>query len=153
MKHSTPLFSLPLVAVLLLFVGCATSSYGKYYPKQLQKKVEMNMSLSDFNALKGTSTKDMQDDSFRWVYLEEVEDEDITDIVYYFDKDGDQPLYEMIFIYKDVATLDRAADELLGVPNDGEEWRIEIAPYTLTAWKYQSKLVLAALIPQTEWNE
>ncbi len=111
------------------------------------------MSLADFNNLKGTSTSDMKDDSFRWVYLETVDDENMTDIVYYFDKDGDQPLYEMIFIYKDTIALNEAADQLLGPPNDGKEWRIAKDPYALTAWKYKTKLVMAALIPETEWAE
>ena len=112
------------------------------------------MSLADFNALKGTSTADMQDDSFRWVYLEKVSDDaDMTEIVYYFDKDGEQPLYEMIFIYKDTNARNAAADKLLGSPNFGEEWKFETDPHTLTAWKYKNKLVMAAVIPQTEWAE
>ncbi|MCR9170969.1 MAG: hypothetical protein NXI10_00640 [bacterium] len=145
---------LPLALLALLTSSCAsTRSYGKKYPEQLHKEVDFNMSLADFNSLKGTQTSDMKDDSFRWVYLESIEDEKMTDIVYYFDKDGDQPLYEMIFIYKDTVARNEAADKLLGAPNDGEEWRIVQEPYTLTAWKYKNKLVMAALIPNTEWDE
>lgn len=147
-----------LTATALLTIvisSCATSrSYGKKYPSQLHKEVDFNMSIVDFNALKGTSTADMQDDSFRWIYREILpEDEDMTDIIYYFDKDGDQPLYEMIFIYKDTNARNAAADKLLGSPNNGSEWKFVEDPHTLTAWKYKSKLVMAAHIPKTEWNE
>lgn len=151
-KYYASFLSLLLISVIL--TSCASSrSYGKRHPKQLNKEVDFNMSLSDFNSLKGTSTDDMQDDSFRWIYNETVTDEDMTNIVYYFDKDGEQPLYEMIFIYKDTIARNAAADKLLGEPNFGSEWKLDLKPYTLTAWKYKSKLVMAAIIPNTEWDE
>ncbi|XOV65990.1 MAG: hypothetical protein ACFHU9_10175 [Fluviicola sp.] len=144
----------PIIFLVLLITSCATSrTYGKKYPEQLNKDVDFNMSLADFNALKGSKTDNMKDDTFRWVYVEEIADDKMTNIVYYFDKDGNQPLYEMIFIYNDTIARDEAADKLLGVPNNGQEWRFEQDPYPLTAWKYKNKLVLAAVIPQTEWDE
>ncbi|GAB5417405.1 MAG: hypothetical protein Crog4KO_29870 [Crocinitomicaceae bacterium] len=148
----------PLIAfttlILLSLTSCGSKrDYGKIYPEDLSKKVDFNMSISDFNALKGTSTADMQDGSFRWVYHEKVEGGDVTDIVYYFDKDGMQPLYEMIFIYNDTTARNAAADKLLGPPNHEGEWRFTNGPHTISAWKYKTKLILAALIPKTEWNE
>ena len=110
------------------------------------------MSLADFNARKGTSTADMQDNmSFRWVYLEEVNDEKLSNSIYYFDKAGTQPLYEMIFTYQDESVRDKEAMELLGPPNNKDKWRLEKDPYTIIAWKFKNKLVMAALIPNTEW--
>ena len=147
------LFILVCGITALSISSCATSGYQKHYPEQLSKKVDFDMPLSDFNDLKGTSASDMKDESFRYVYVEEISDSELANIVYYFDKDGDQPLYEMIFVYKDTNTLNTAADKLLGDPNYGEEWRLEKKPYVLTAWKYKTKLVLAALIPNTEWAE
>lgn len=145
------LWSFALATSFLLFSCVHTKTYKDLYPSALSKGVDFNMSLADFNKLKGTSTADMTDDSFRWVYLESLNDDKVSDIVYYFDKDGDQPLYEMIFIYKDTTVRNSDAQNLLGAPNSGKEWRLEMEPYTVTAWKYMSKLVMAAIIPNTEW--
>lgn len=137
------------LTTIFLLQGCASAKF----PAALDKKVDFNMSLDYFNLLKGTSTADMQDDSFRWVYNEEVNDDKLSNIVYYFDKDGSRPLYEMIFIYKDKNVRNKEANELLGYPNNDGEWRLEKAPYTIIAWNFESKLVMAALIPNTEWWE
>lgn len=146
----------------LLFIGflalilssCGTSkNYSDLYPKGLDSKVSLGMPLDDFLQLRGISTDDLTDDTFRKIYVEPSKSEDITDIVYYFDADGDQPLYEMIFIYKDEAKRDAEAEKLLGEPNDGEEWKLERKPYDILAWKYKNKLILVAVIPETEWAE
>ncbi len=154
MRSGSTLFVAFTALLLLSLSSCGSRrDYGEIYPEVLDKKVDFNMTISDFNTLKGISTLDMQDDSFRWIYHEKVQDSDVTDIVYYFDKDGTQPLYEMIFIYKDTATRNAAASELLGPTNYEGEWRFTDGPHTLSAWTYKTKLILAALIPNTEWNE
>lgn len=142
-----------LTATTLMSCNSTKNAYKKYYPHALSKAVYFDMPISEFHALKGTSNADCTDDSFRYVYLEEVDDENVENIVYYFDKDGDMPLYEMIFIYKDEASRDAEAKKLLGAPNDGEEWKFKLDPYEMHAWNFQTKLVMVTLIPQTEWGE
>ena len=144
---------LVLTAAVLFSCGSAKTAYKKYYPQSLSKSVYFNMPISEFHTLKGTKNSDFTDDSFRLVYLEDVNEGNVESIVYYFDADGDMPLYEMIFIYKDEASRDAEAKKLLGAPNDGEEWKFKMDPYDMHAWNFQKKLVMVALIPNTEWGE
>lgn len=138
----------------IFLVSCgSTKSYQDLYPKALSKGVEFEMSFEDFSKLRNVDANNLNEESFRITYVEEVNSENVEHIAYYFDKDGDKPLYEMIFIYKDTVTRNTDAEALLGKPNNGEEWLLEMKPYNLMAWKFRKKLILAALIPGTEWAE
>lgn len=146
----------------LLFIGflalilssCGTSkNYSDLYPKGLDSEVYLGMPQSEFLKLRGISADALTDNTFRKIHVEPSKSDDITDIIYYFDADGDKPLYEMIFIYKDENKRDADAKNLLGEPNDGEEWKLERKPYDIKAWTYKNKLILVAVIPETEWAE
>ena len=141
-----------LLALLISSCG-TTKAYGDLYPNGLDSKVYLGMPMNDFVELRGVTVSDFKDDTFRKIYVDKATSEDITDIVYYFDADGDQPLYEMIFVYKDESTRDAEAKRLLGEPNNGEEWKLEREPYDVLAWKYKAKLILVSLIPDTEWAD
>lgn len=150
------MFRIPAyLIVFLVLASCAASKndYKNITPKQQDKRVHFNMSISEFKTLKDLKMSDFIDDSFRWVYSEPLENETISDIVYYFDKDGEQPLYEMIYIYKDISDRDAAAQNLLGTPNNDKEWLLDRTPYPIKAWKYKNKLIMVAVIPDTEWAE
>jgi hypothetical protein len=74
-------------------------------------------------------------------------------VVYYFDAEGEAPLYEMILIYADEASRDEAAAKLFGPPNADKEWHFpKHKGFPFRAWPYQTKLVLAAALPGTEWE-
>ena len=93
--------------------------------------------------------------SFRTVYLEEINKDGLNSVVYYFDNDGEMPLYEMILIYESEAKRDAVAAKLLGKPNfESKEWKIKTnKSYPLRAWAFQSKLVIVGVIKGTEWED
>ena len=140
-------------ALVLTSCGVQKNVYKDITPKALSSGVYFDMPLADFKDLKSLSDDAFTDDEFRTVYVEENLQGDVSDIVYYFDKDGDAPLYEMIFIYRDTLVRDAEAAELLGAPNEGAEWNLKRSPYDIKAWTFKSKLILTALIPLTEWAE
>ena len=74
-------------------------------------------------------------------------------VVYYFDAEGDAPLYEIILVYADEAKRDAAAAKLLGEPNADDEWHYpNHKGFPFRAWRYKNKLILAAALPGTEWE-
>jgi hypothetical protein len=115
------------------------------------------MSLKDFEKIKNNETK-MFDDGydFRTVYIENIVNHaEIKNIGYYFDNDGEKPLYEIILIYKNEELRDIAAKKIFGEPNYKEkEWRItRKKSYNLWAWSFKTKLIIVGMIPETEWSD
>ncbi len=99
---------------------------------------------------------DLQDDDFRITVYEKMDHPEIEGTGYYFDAEGKKPLYELIIVYKDEALRDAAAAKLLGSPNyeNNTEWLLPGKNgYQIKAWKYKNKLIITALIPNTEWYE
>ncbi|MCB0737348.1 MAG: hypothetical protein KDC92_07535 [Bacteroidetes bacterium] len=146
-----------LVLGLLLVIGISSCSVFKrkqkrYLPDNIDKNVHFGMSLKEFKNLKGNKVSLYAEESFRKAYLENLNDDELVSIVYYFDEDGDKPLYEVILDYKDKNGRDEEAAELFGDPNDGDEWSFkEAKPWPIKAWTYKSKLIVVAVIPNTEW--
>lgn len=125
----------------------------KYLPREL-RKVHFGMSFNELMKLRGQQPKDVSDPdyNFRKVYLEEVNSKGLTDVTYYFDNEGDLPLYEMIVVYDSEAARDRDAEKLLGDPNyKGKDWKIDMnGEYPLYAWKFKNKLVYAVPLKGSE---
>ncbi|NOQ74216.1 MAG: hypothetical protein GQ574_19565 [Crocinitomix sp.] len=141
----------------LLIVACVNQKNEKrYLPNEVEKAVYFNMPLADFKALKG-SKAEIQDDGmdFRKVFFESVGGTLIEYFGYYFDADNNQPLYEIIIGYNDETTLNSEAVKLLGAPNYKDtEWRFELEKtHDILAWTFKKKLIIVALIPETEWHE
>ena len=94
--------------------------------------------------------------NFRKEFVEEVNEAGITKIIYYFDSDEQKPFYEIILIYENEKKRDADAARLLGQPNteNNTEWIIgSRQDYKIKAWKFENKLVLAAQLNGTEWEE
>ena len=145
---------------ILLFVVASSFAYGqkspqKFLPKELRKSISFNMTMKEFLSKKDASTLSYTDGGFRHIYLEEVDMDDISSIVYYFDKDDHEPLYEVILVYNDEATRDAAAKKLLGSPNTtGGEWlKSHKKRKDVRAWTFKTKLVIVQLLDKTEWAE
>ncbi len=140
---------------LIIATSCSTSknAYNDIYPKSLEEGVYFDMPLEEFKTLKSIDSSMMIDDGFRSIYVENIKEGSVSDIVYYFDADKNAPLYEMIFIYNDTLVRNADAKALFGAPNDGKEWRFNRKPYDISAWTFKNKLIIAALIPLTEWAD
>ena len=74
----------------------------------------------------------------------------------YIDNDNKQPLYEFILILNPSLNANDIANEHFGLPNEGTEWRFPPSetnlPYTIAAWTYKNKIIIAATIKGTEWE-
>ncbi len=92
---------------------------------------------------------------FRNIYTLKTKHPDIELISLYFDTDDNSPLYEMIILYPDEEKARQAGIAVLGQPNlNGTEWMFKRNnSHDIKAWNYQNKLIVTALIPNTEWYE
>ncbi len=124
-------------------------------PAPMSKMVYFGMPLEEFLAKHGDDAERQPGEtSFRAVYMQELSDQEIESVVYYFDEDGNKPMYEMILNYKSESARDRAAVKLFGLPNtESDEWEFTEYDPVIQAWKFKKKLVIIALIPGTEWNK
>jgi hypothetical protein len=152
---------------LLILVGMTTSCgifkkaaktpayVKKYFPTELQM-LEFGMPLAEAVELRpGMQVTDNQGMDFRLVYLENMSGGDIESIGYYFDNEGEKPLYEFIINYKSEATRDQVASKLFGTPNYEEtEWQYDSGEgFIVHAWTFKNKLVIVGILPNTEWAE
>lgn len=147
----------PALVIFALLVSCASGKKtNRYLPEALETEINFGLPLADFLKIK-VDKAELQNDGtdFRKVYFETVENQDITYFAYYFDAESTMPLYEVIIGYKTIDHLNKAAIQLLGQPNYKDtEWKITREnDFDLLAWRYKEKLVIAALIPDTEWYE
>lgn len=125
-----------------------------YFPKDMPK-VHFGMSLALF-ALEHKNISDLSSETytFRKVFLEEVEGAPFDQVIYYFDAEGDKPLYEVILIYPEGVNVEKVARGLYGPPNNGEEWSwTHKKGHPVNIWVYKQKIVIAAVMPGTEWVE
>ncbi len=144
--------SLFILSVLFLS-GCTST---RFLPDDVDNQVKLGMSQDNFTELKGDKAKKSgANEDFRNTFLEKVTHENIEFFGYYFDTDGDKPLYEIIIGYKTEELANKTAIDLLGKPNYKEkEWKIERKnDYTILAWVFKKKLVIVSLIPDTEWYD
>lgn len=141
---------IPVFAVLIL-VACGT---GNHLHSSLET-VEWEMPPADLMALRN-NVEFVHDASFRHVYMETKPHEDMESVVYYFNiEDGLAPrLYEVIMQFHSEELRDEFSTKL-GPTNtpDGEwEW-IDDDGILFKAWTFQSKLIIAKVIPGCEWDE
>jgi hypothetical protein len=155
---------LPILWVLLLSLGACRSRQAaedrhpvrRYLPAEVQD-LYFGMPLDAFLQQKKHLSQTPQDMSFRIVLNEGSPPKGggLSNLVYYFDAEGDQPLYELILQYPDEVSRDAVAAKLLGSPNyQDSEWRYDSGEgYTLWAWTFNTKLVMVAILPGTEWAD
>jgi len=126
----------------------------KLLPAQFSK-LYLGMPLDRFSKIKNlnklTRSTIM---SFRDVYEETPHDKHIKEVTYYFDKDNNMPLYELIIEYKPDFDLASFITDKYGSPNSGEEWLFDSGEgFKIRIWTFDKKLVIAGLIKDTEWTE
>ncbi|WP_340074439.1 hypothetical protein [Leptobacterium sp. I13] len=94
-------------------------------------------------------------ESFREVYLENINDEEIEYIVYYFDDKAPNVLYEVIINYTSPKYRNTEAAKYLGPVNYKEkEWLFHSDDgFKINCWTYKNKLIIAGMIKGTEWEE
>ena len=123
---------------------------------EILKDVTMGMPLADFQKIRPAAVK-IESTDFRVVVEEKIGKKGIKDITYYFDNEGNQPFYEIIVEYDNITNRDNAAEKLFGKMNHplkGDHWVIYKgnADYLTVAWTYESRLIWAGQVLNSEWE-
>jgi hypothetical protein len=148
-----------LAIVLFLFYtidGLAQNkSIKKPFPKEIGEEIYFGMPIEQFyQDFADVSIERDNSMDFRTVLSYEVGKKKVTDLVLYFDNDGTMPLYEIIVIYSSEEKALNMAADLLGKPNfNGTEWRFLYKDLPLWCWVYKNKIVYAAKVAGSEWEE
>lgn len=78
-------------------------------------------------------------------------------IEYYFDADLEgNPLYEVVYYFRDRNLPMSTAEALYGPPNHKErEWRFPVKgeSWQVAVWAHEERLYVAAEMPGTEWED
>lgn len=151
--------------ITLIFSACKTpvvntnnNRPNRYLP-ELLGDIVFKMPLSEVQAIRtNLAPVEYLTDafSFRKEFVEEINQEGIKKVIYYFDTDEPQVFYEVIIVFDSEEKRDAEATRLLGQENfqNNTEWMIESRQnFKVHAWKFEKKLVVAALLPGTEWGE
>ncbi len=156
-----------LIMILLLSTSC---SVFKTAPKErfqtqllpnMVKNLYFGMSMNKFEEVKDVKNmEERRDMSFRYEYVEKIDNTEFQSITYYFDaKISSQPLYEMIFTFKDNVDVESYTRNMYGNPSimhhlPFDEWCWKSGEdFQIVAWTFENKLVIIATIKKTEWTE
>ena len=169
-------YSLPLLGLLLCLAACKgpaplaksappvsappESPFDPYYsqgifPQAVASDIYFGMTREAFKELHPAAVATEKNETFRFTYIETMDDPQVSAVGYYFDADPPQRLYELIVIYRSEALRDAEAYGLFGDPNHEEkEWRVTREKgFNVWSWPFRTKLIVVGMIPGTEWSE
>lgn len=147
-------------------IGCKTPSklpkvaqpQEEYLFKELTEKgLYLGLPEEEFVALHPNAERNSDGYDFRTIFVDENFSERFVNVIYYFDTDSNKPLYEFIMILNQDIDADELAIDHFGLPNyQDKEWRFPPVqtglPFTLAIWTYKNKIVIAATLKDTEWE-
>lgn len=148
--------------ILLLATISATILYSQDHSTQQRmlpvefKKLWFGMSLAEFQKKQKKKVAFLGQDlmEFRVEGKLVKAKGKFKEVVYYFDNEGNKPFYEIIIEYIDQSSRNADATKYLGEPNDGDQWVFDSGEgFKIKAWIFENKLVYAAMIKGTEWEE
>lgn len=125
----------------------------RYIP-EVFSDLHIGMSIDEFRQVRDPQSMGSYLSMEFRIQLEEViEEGDIVEVTYYFDKDLEgNPLYEMIIQYRPEFDLAAYVASVYGSPNRNQEWQFDIGEsFPIRIWTYQNRLIIAGIIPGTEW--
>jgi hypothetical protein len=142
------------------------SNISALNPIQKQKKIlfkelsdsglYLGIPKEDFLKIRPNAEYNSDAHNFRSIYVEEKFSNRFETLICYLDNDTEQPLYEFILILNPSLNANDIAYEHFGLPNQGTEWRFPPSetklPYTIAAWTYKNKIIIAATLKDTEWE-
>lgn len=119
--------------------------------------VSLGMSEADFFKVKSTLPRpDTTAMGFRDEVVETIGKNGLSNITYYFDADGDRMLYEFIVGFSDGTVRAEAAETMFGpsnYPGRPDYWIAGAQDNIVSLiWAFDSKIVIAANLPGTEWD-
>lgn len=142
------------IVLIVFFASNVALKSQNYLPSEFSNiKFGMDMEKVLKKRSIDTTTVDRSME-FRITYVESVNKDGIEEVAYYFDNEGSKPFYEIIIVYESEDIRDKVAQEVLGEKNyNDEEWEFAGKEYKIRAWTYKTKLIITALIENTEWWE
>ena len=143
---------------ILLLISINSFAQGKgqkkYLPKQF-KDLYFGMDLSSFKKVR--NIEKMKKDTimgFRTEYFQENIGDGVYEVIYYFTKGEKGILYEMIIDFEFDYDIESELPKLYGEEFGAEEFTLECGEnFKLRAWGGKKRLVIAAKIKNTEWDE
>ena len=156
-----------LIMTLLLLTSCSVFQTAPTERFQTQilpdpvKDLYFGMSMDKFEDERDEKNlEDRTDMSFRYEYVENIENAELQSITYYFDANiSSHPLYEMIFVFNGNVEAQSYVRNLYGNPTimhdlPFDEWCWKSGEgFQIVAWTFENKLVIIATIKKTEWDE
>lgn len=138
-------------------IPTATQTQKKLLFKELlDSGLYLGMPKEDYLKIRPNAEYNSDVHDFRSIYVEEKFSHRFETVICYIDNDNKQPLYEFILILNPSLNANDIANEHFGLPNEGTEWRFPPSetnlPYTIAAWTYKNKIIIAATIKGTEWE-
>jgi len=126
------------------------------FKELLDKGLYLGISKKAYLKISPNADYNSDTHDFRSIYVEENFSARFETLICYVDNDDEQPIYEFILILNPSLNAKDIAYEHFGLPNQGTEWRFLPSetnlPYTIAAWTYKNKIVIAATLKGTEWE-
>lgn len=117
------------------------------------QNLRLNMPYTEFAKLQKNLSERSDIMTFRVTYEEEKPNKNIRHVIYYFDNQGNLPLYEIIIEYEEDFDLAKFLKTKYGTPNSGKDWIYDSNEgFKIKVWTFDHKLVIAGIIKGTEWN-
>jgi len=159
MRHISTM-KIILSFLVLVCIQAAIFAQGVAKPAQTRvpailSKYTFGMLFAQFKKMHPTSKID---ESSQMVFRMEVVLKNpvkgIKEVTFYFNSEGDNPMYEMIIVYPTVAIRDAWVKKNYGASNAGKEWLWPtIEGYNVRALKYSKNFIIAATIKDTVYND
>jgi hypothetical protein len=148
------LFSLLLLSACISAKGPLVPNHNTLLPMEL-RDTYLGMELPAFEMVRNTRGMERSNlMEFRIQFVEAYEGGDLKEVTYYFDNEGKFPLYEYIIEYMPGVDVRKRALDMYGPPNNGNEWIFDSGEgFNIKIWTFDAKIVIAGVLPNTEWAE
>lgn len=128
------------------------------FKELLESDLYLGMPKAEFLENRPNAAYNSDAHDFRSIYVEENFSDRFETLICYIDNDNEAPLYEFILILNPKLNANDVAYEQFGLPNyKNKEWRFPTAetnlPYTIAVWTYNNKIIIAATLKGTEWED
>jgi hypothetical protein len=147
------------IAFVLLFATKTTAQtiedYGTIFLSTTEIGFKLTMAQKDALQLSKNLKKEKNLLDFREEYTLKVNEKGLKEVTFYFDKDGEKPLYELIYEFENADSVEILMNAAFGAANHprlAEHWVISINDQNVAfmIWRFENKIIMAANLPETE---
>lgn len=153
MKNTNCSF-LVFLALFPLLLAAQTNPAAQAFGEALEG-TQLGLTMSDFQAARPKLKPDAG--AFRTEFEQVFNRDGLVSATFYFDNEGDKPLYEIIVKFADQATREAVIDGDIGpanYPGKDDHWVIYNGGEgsTVLAWTFGASFVLAGNLAKSEWD-